>query len=272
MYKNTYDFINKEYEAAKAKADANQNRISLSYSEAHMRLIKFSGQTGTIFVGGDSELSCKCLKDAVDDAVLACRSAYEHGYIRGLNLETLSAITKLSNELAVTDTQSKLKKECLSMFFDVFEELAINVMYNKYADDDISREDFVNAPVWNNKWVGGDSNKLYLNDKDINTPKLILYACIENNYEYNIVTEQFAPAGFSVVNSVSTDIEVIKATTSILSLLLSSNQLISINRQFDRDKSIEEAEKRERKRYANIADGIMSSVNRYLPIKIKPMK
>jgi len=271
MYKNTYDFINKEYEAAKAKADANQNRISLSYSEAHMRLIKFSGQTGTIFVGGDSELSCKCLKDAVDDAVLACRSAYEHGYIRGLNLETLSAITKLSNELAVTDTQSKLKKECLSMFFDVFEELAINVMYNKYADDDISREDFANAPVWNNKWVGGDSNKLYLNDKDINTPKLILYACIENNYEYNIVTEQFAPAGFSVVNSVSTDIEVIKATTSILSLLLSSNQLISINRQFDRDKSIEEAEKRERQRYANIADGIMSSVNKYLPIKIKPM-
>jgi hypothetical protein len=59
------------------------------------------------------------------------------------------------------------------------------------------------------------------------------------------------------VNSVSTDIEIIRATTSILSLLLSSNQLISINRQFDRNKGIEEAEKREKRRYANIAEGIV---------------
>lgn len=265
MYKNMYDFINKAYEAAKAKADETQNRINLSYSEAHMRLIKFAGQTGTIFVGGDSELSCKCLKDAVDDAVLACRSAYEYGYIRGLNLETLSAITKLSNETEVEDDHDikhKLTKECLRMFFDVFENLAISVMYNKYVDDGISREEFINAPIWNNYWLKND-NKLYMDGKDINTPTKIIYACIENGYEYNIVTEQFAPAGYSVINSVATDIEIIKATTSILTLLLSSNQLVTINRQYNREKTREEAEKRERERYANITDGILSTLSRY---------
>jgi chaperonin GroEL len=260
MYKNTYDFISKEYEAAKIKADATQNRLNLSYSEAHMRLIKFSGQTGTIFVGGDSELSCKCLKDAVDDAVLACKSAYEHGYIRGLNLETLSAINKLFDDTSENDTKDRLRKACLKMFFEVFEELAISVMYNKYVDDGMTREEFIDQPVWNNLWLG--TEKLYRDGKDINTPKDIIGACIKNNYEYNIVTEQFAPAGYSVINSVSTDIEIIKATTSILSLLLSSNQLISINRQFDREKSIEEAEKRERKRYANIASGIIEEMQK----------
>lgn len=264
MYTNTLEHITNEYNEAKAKADANQNRLSMSYSDAHMRLIKFTGQTGTIFVGGDSELSCKCLKDAVDDAVLACRSAYESGYIRGLNLETLSAITKICDSITVTDTKSKLKKECLNMFFDVFEELAISVMYNKYVDDGMSREEFIKAPVWNNTWFDGE-NGLFRNDENINTPKDIIYACIENGYEYNIVTEQFAPAGFSVVNSVSTDIEILKATTSILTLLLSSNQLISINRQFDREKSIEDAEKRERRRYANIAEGIVEVVSKTYP-------
>lgn len=261
MYKNTYDFITKEYEAAKAKADLNKNRINLSYSESHMRYIKFSGQTGTIFVGGDSELSCKCLKDAVDDAVLACKSAYEHGYIRGLNLETLSAINKLYESTTSNELSDQLRRACLKMFFEVFEELAISVMYNKYVDDGMSREEFLEAPVWNNLWLG-DTEKLYRDNKDINTPKAIISACISGNYEYNIVTEQFAPAGYSVVNSVSTDIEVIKATTSILSLLLSSNQLVSINRQFDREKSIEDAEKREKRRYANIASGIIEEMQK----------
>lgn len=267
MYKNTLEHITNEYNAAKAKADANQNRLTMSYSDAHMRLVKFTGQTGTIFVGGDSELSCKCLKDAVDDAVLACRSAYEFGYIRGLNLETLSAITKLSDEIIIdnedtgNNIKAKLKKECLSMFFDVFSELAISVMYNKYVDEGISKEEFLKMPVWNNAWFDSE-NKVFMNKVDINTPAKIIYACIDNGYEYNIVTEQFAPAGYSVVNSVSTDIEILKATTSILSLLLSSNQLISINRQFDRNKSIEDAEKREKHRYANIASGILDEIQK----------
>lgn len=260
MYKNTFDHIKHEYEEAKEKADKKNSRLGMEYSEAHMRFIKFSGKTGRIFVGGDSELSCKCLKDAVDDAVLACRSAHENGYIRGLNLETISAIDKLwNNNKAAFNTipadmdteerekkiyQLELKHECLDMFFDVFMDMAIAVMYNKYRDDGISMEEFEEYECWET-------------DDGVKKASDVIIKCTENNKEYNIVTEKFGPAGYSVVNSVSTDIEIIKATTSILTLLLSSNQLVSINRQFDRNKGIEEAEKREKRRYANITEGIV---------------
>ena len=247
MYTNTLDHITNEFEEAKRNADAKNNRMNMAFSEAHMRLIKFTGQTGTIFVGGDSELSCKCLKDAVDDAVLACRSAYEYGYIRGLNLETLSAIT----ELKTTYQDDQLKLECLDMYYRVFEGISLDVMYNKYINDDIDKDDFLDSEIW--KW---DDVKIRAHDAITN--------CINDNLEYNIVTEKYGPAGSSVVNSVSTDIEIIRATTSMLSLLLSSNQLISVNRQFDRKKGLEDAEKKERHRYENIAEGIVSVLNNKL--------
>ncbi len=269
MYKNTYDHILKEYESAKTAADAKHNRITSTFSDAHMRLIKFTGQTGKIFVGGDSELSCKCLKDAVDDAVLACRSAYENGYIRGLNLETLSAIDKLWAENNAIETNTyeehyrcELNRECLDMFFDVFMAMAIEVMYNKYIDDGVAIDEFKESECWATDAVAEDG-AIVTSSQKLKACDIIL-KCIEKNYEYNIVTERFGPVGFSVVNSVSTDIEIIRATTSILSLLLSSNQLISINRQFDRDKGLEDAEKRERRRYANIAEGVVEVINNNL--------
>lgn len=250
MYKNTMDHITHEYEEAKKKADAKNSRIGMEYSEAHMRLIKFMGKTGRIFVGGDSELSCKCLKDAVDDAVLACRSAYENGYIRGLNLETISVISKL-----LDDVKDPLKHECLAMFKKVFTDMAIEVMYNKYIDDGVSMDEFRDLECWGTYSTEGLTSP---QRTIVNTvAEDIIEICTRHGFEYNIVTETFGPAGYSVVNSVSTDIEIIRATTSILSLLLSSNQLISINRQFDRNKGIEEAEKREKRRYANITEGIV---------------
>jgi len=273
MYKNTMDHITKEYEAAKTEADTKNNRITSTYSDAHMRLIKFTGQTGRILVGGDSELSCKCLKDAVDDAVLACRSAYENGYIRGLNLETLSVIHELREKLKDSDGddyQIALYDKCLGMFYDVFTDMAIEVMYNKYINDGVSMDEFKNLECWGTLGIEGLKSPRCTGETwDIQSPvntiaEDIIEICIIHGFEYNIVTETFGPAGYSVVNSVSTDVEIIRATTSILSLLLSSNQLISINRQFDRNKGLEDAEKREKRRYSNIAEGIVEVINRDL--------
>jgi chaperonin GroEL (HSP60 family) len=253
MYVNTLEHIKEEYEAAKKSADAKQNRINMAYADAHMRYIKFTGQTGTIFVGGDSELSCKCLKDAVDDAVLACRSAFEYGYVRGLNIETLSAIKYLRD-----NCDDDLTSACLTMFYDVFSEMSIDVMYNKYINDGISRADFPILGLW--KLQGLNPSNDEVTTIHLNAVDIINY-CVEHNTEYNIITEEANAPGYSVVNSVATDVEVIRAVTSILALLLSSNQLISISRQFDRKKSIEDAERREQHRYANIAEGIVDVIN-----------
>ena len=68
------------------------------------------------------------------------------------------------------------------------------------------------------------------------------------------------PAGYSVINSVSTDIEIIKATTNILSLLLSSNQLVSINKMYDKKLSTEEAVRKEKERATNVANGYLNAI------------
>lgn len=271
MYKNTYEMLKENFDEAKAKADATNNRITMGYAETHQRLVKFMGNTGTIHIGGDSELSCKCLKDAVDDAVLACQSAYENGYIRGMNIETMSAIDKLIKDDTID--KSELILECLRMFGRVFFNVSVEIMLNKYKNDGYTVESFGKLP-WGLEYKGPNaSNTKACNKKIKNSdsykkattsaasyPTEIINICIDYGYEYNLVTETFGPAGYSVVNSVATDIEVIRATTSILSLLLSSSQLVSINKGFDKKLSKKEAMKNERMRYNNITTGIVEAI------------
>lgn len=271
MYVNTMKMIEDAFNEAKAKADSTGNRMTMGYSEAHMRYVKFFGRSGTIYVGGESELSCKCLKDAVDDAVLACRSAYENGYVRGMNIETISSINKLLN--TKNATKNDLVTECLKMFGRVFVGVTEVVMYNKYRNDGYSIRDFRTLP-WNltyksdsssntrscNKKIMEDPNyKLTQENENVDYVGIIVTLCAKYGFEYNLVTESFGPAGYSVVNSVSTDVEVIKATTSILTLLLSSSQLVSINKGFDKKLSREEGLKNERSRYENLANGIIDA-------------
>ena len=284
LYKNTLKFITDAYEEAKAKVDSSGNRLALGFAEAHLRYVKFLGVTGTIFVGGESELSCKCLKDAVDDAVLACKSAYENGFIRGMNIETISAIndlvtvyTEKSNNASAEFTKlDMLSLACLKMFGRVFSGVTREIMYNKYKEDGFTFDDFGKLP-WDLTYTCGNecTNKKAKKqcDKINNTlqsdPLMALLkngkvdyctAIISLCAKYNLVTEKFGNAGYSVINSVATDVEIIKATTSILTLLLSSSQLVSINKQFDKKLSREEAIKNERIRLKNQASGVIDAI------------
>lgn len=237
MYINNLKMIQEQFDEEKNKAEMNNNRLTLGYADAHMRLVKFEGKSGTIFVGGDSELSCKCLKDAVDDAVLACRSAYENGYIRGMNIETISACTYL-----IENEENLLTKECLKMVKDAFVRVTKQIMYNKFRSEGYSYTDFENI-----KW-----GRFY--------PDGIIIECVKNNREFNLITEEFNDPGYSVINSVSTDIEIIRATTNILSLLLSSNQLISINKSYDKKLRIADYKEKEREQSKNVASGYIEAI------------
>lgn len=288
LYKNTLKFITDAYEEAKAKVDSSGNRLALGFAEAHLRYVKFLGVTGTIFVGGESELSCKCLKDAVDDAVLACKSAYENGFIRGMNIETISAIndlvtvyTEKSNNTSVEFTKlDMLSLACLKMFGRVFSGVTREIMYNKYKEDGFTFDDFGKLP-WDltytcgnestnkkakkqcdkiNNTLQSDPLMALLKNGKVDYCTAIISLCAKYNLEYNLVTEKFGNAGYSVINSVATDVEIIKATTSILTLLLSSSQLVSINKQFDKKLSREEAIKNERIRLKNQASGVIDAI------------
>ena len=72
---------------------------------------------------------------------------------------------------------------------------------------------------------------------------------------FNIVTEKFEKVGsFSVINSILSDIEVLKACVSILTYVLTSNQLVSVNRVYDTAAKKKILENETREKYHAIAE------------------
>jgi chaperonin GroEL (HSP60 family) len=237
-YKAAKTKIEEEYEEAKK---SNIDKLNKDFLNANLRRIKFYGDTGIIHVGGDSDLVRQCTKDSVDDAVLACRSAFENGYIRGLNMETISVAAILyskyfsmairpkndstsisnANSYDIIDTNSFLKACIFNTIVGTFAATSKDVMRNKYINNDFG------FTITDDNYTWSVAN-LTMDD--------VIATCITKNFCFDIVTEVFEPAGQSLVNSVATDCEILSAMTSILSLLLSSNQLLSINKVYDRQR------------------------------------
>lgn len=214
QYKNTLAEVEANYLAAQAKANKSSTHLFRDYMDSYLRYTKLSGKMGIIKVGGVSELAKHCLKDSVDDAVLACRSAYTNGYIRGLNLTTLKIIDDILDEVYEED----LEYDILHMLSDVFTEMSMYVLRNKY-DDDQSRI----------------VTNITTHETDLLCNADIISLCVKNDLGYNLVTESFEPeATCTVINSVSTDVEIINAMISVLSIMLTSNQFLSVNRMYDR--------------------------------------
>jgi chaperonin GroEL (HSP60 family) len=185
--------------------------------DAHQHFTRLSGNLGVIKVGGVSELEKHCLKDTVDDAVLACRSAYENGYIRGLNLATINVIDDLifesKNDYEGIDWLDDDRRVVLDMFREVLMEMSLKVLENKNPDS-------------------ASKNVVYLPE---GTPKEIIEVAVENNWGFDLVENKFMTDDTCyVINSTKTDIEVLKGMVSILSTMLTSNQFLSINRAYDR--------------------------------------
>ena len=128
------------------------------------------------------------LYDLVDDAVKACESAFTHGYNMGGNLIIPSAI----NSITTTSANEIIILDLLNNAFrDVFKA----VLSNKYTSID---------------------------DEAINS---MIERSIAEGATYNLITNQYDK---NVINSCLTDIEILKATTSIVSLIVTSNQYLTI--------------------------------------------
>lgn len=263
-YKATFTKITEEYENAKKKDTDN---LSKDYLNANLRRIKFIGNTGIIHVGGDSDLVRQCTKDSVDDAVLACRSAFENGYIRGLNMETISVAASLYSSYFRDSVSPKVSKETPSIVAANF-EITDKTKFLKACVFNLIVGTFVGTSkdVMRNKYINNDFGfKITDNDYKWSESKLtmdeVIAACITNNLCFDIVTETFEEAGLSLVNSVATDCEILTAMTSILSLLLSSNQLLSINKVYDRKRGRAQIIKDKQEEYSAIVKSVVDVLN-----------
>lgn len=226
-YRVRYKEVKTAYEETRKKADKVITMMDKEMLNANLRYVRFSGNMGTISVGGGSEAEKRCLKDSVDDAVLSCRSAYENGYVKGMNLATIGAINDYKMELASEFDREivnckdrkriddfKLRIAVVGTLEKVFINVTKAIMRNKYPDT---------ADQMTQDWC----------DRTMNMDQVINLA-VKANMGFNIVKDDFEDStDLHVTNSVICDIEVISACISILSHVLTSNQLLSVNRVYD---------------------------------------
>lgn len=247
--------VTEEYEYLRKKANATMNgSLNKEYMDAYMRYVKLLGKTGIIHVGGMSDVERRCLKDSVDDAVLVCRSAYQHGYIRGLNLTTLYELeqmisadgSKIDDPYATIMAFYKVTIE--KLFFKTFYNVSLAVLENKYPNT-VSYK-----VVVNDETVMGMSNKEILN------------YCIADRYSFDLVHDRLETMDqWTIVNSVDADVQIINAITSILTLIMTSSQVVSTVQHFDRKLTEEQKTAQEMKylteRNATIANAITDVID-----------
>lgn len=244
MYFNTLLEVETTFNEAKKKSNKDTSVLNREYLDIYQRYTRLIGTMGIIRVGGVSELEKHCKKDAVDDAVLACQSAFDEGFVAGLNVATIGAIWDCMNIVGEESNPA------YQFMYKAFVNTSLDVLRNKYP---------AKAKYWMNE---------AFTDEEIIDKCVSDYMDYGNVRAFNIVTESFdfneyGGGEYTVINSISTDIEIIYAMCSILTLILSSNQFLSINRTYDKTEAMNDALESKVNNEKAIWTGILSAIDAY---------
>lgn len=196
--KGMFDVAMRDAKAKLHNAEENQRTMSVIDSQVYelrKRLTKLSCNMGIIHVGGKTSLEKAANYDLVEDAVRASESAYKYGYNIGGNL----IIPIVIRELLQSPEVNELEKEdiqILKVIDTTFRNVFGKVIRNKYSED-----------------------------TDTVSVSNIIEGAIEKEMCYNLITDEYSS---DVINPSYTDVEILSATSSIVSLIMSSNQYITI--------------------------------------------
>lgn len=252
-YKEKLAEAKAEFEEASVKIKDAPTSLMKEYLDASQRLNKLAGALGVIHVGGASDLERQCTRDSVDDTFRACRSAYENGVVPGLNLGTLVAIRKLS---AKEEMFSPLEMQALHLLYDAMFQTALDVLLNKKG----------RADMWATTGMDVSSTiHSYGYSAEVLMDELVNEVQAGIISGYDIVREMASSDDIPpVINSVSTDVEILYAIVSILGTILTSDQYLSVSRMYDKTAAIRHQEKQNELSARNKTISILNAVNEYL--------
>ncbi|AMS01312.1 chaperonin GroEL [Bacillus phage AR9] len=178
------------------------------------RIADLNCSIANLFIGGSTELEKETRKFLMEDAVFACRSALRNGYISGGNL----IIPRIIDKNLDVIIEKIISDKSLFRYFNDDEK------YNFIKEFSIKiKQAFRNSfeTVLMNKF---EDNENLIDD--------IISECIVNDKIYNLKTDEFEDiSNTKIINSTQTDIEIMKATFSIIGLLVTSNQFVSVQYQ-----------------------------------------
>jgi len=175
--------------------------------ELRKRLSFFSPSVAKLYIGGNSQPEKETKQFLIEDAIFACRSAFEHGYIIGGNLIIPRIIHRHFDDI-IKELKEKFKKD-INITQAILEEL-IQVVDKSF------KTSF--SKILENASISHEQ------------AKIIIKKSIETNQIYNVKYKEFEDISKTkIINSAKTDIEIMKSCSSIIGLLATSNQFITIN-------------------------------------------
>ena len=230
------DAISKYQELAEASESA--STITEALVQAKQRMSKLKCNMGVINVGGSTELAKLANFDLVEDAVKACESAFLFGVTPGQTLGIQTAVKQLKEsgrynekEVLFLDAISEAYKGVTRILLEnKFKQEIPESILNRLLKYSIDKQavidleqteiDFENKEIhildiemgrlekWYREKILGQELPLY---EELVVPQLTDVELNEN-----------------IINSCKTDIEILRATSGIVGLLLSSNQYVAV--------------------------------------------
>lgn len=169
----------------------NSRYVHKEYMFAMERLAHLACKAATIEVGGNTPLEKSMNMDALDDAIKACESAVKYGYYYGNNLAIFRAIEEWTKDHGKSD---RITKTALACLHDAFVSVISTIYSNK--------------------------------DKKFDTKKTdeIIRMALDTESCFDLNCEAFKD---NIINSVRTDIEILRGAISIVGTITSANQYIS---------------------------------------------
>ena len=216
-------------------------------NQANERLFSLRLKMGVVEVGGTSELSQKMLRDAVDDAVKAAASAFNHGIVLGCNVSLISVLNLILNNAMHTENINPGVITLLTIlregYMDTYRTVLMNAFHDipvvhdmeadvdqyhdlisgriiEYFGHDIFTDEAYKkyiVPLVNNCRIRDNCNGVcYLHDL------IIVYSAISGQV-FDVTTKEFTK---DIINSSQTDEEVLTATIDLIGLLITGNQMV----------------------------------------------
>jgi len=188
-----------------AKVDRSMDEENLLYHLKNEYNILL-GNSAIFHVGGRTLTERMSRERLIEDAILACKSALNNGYTYGCNLVVPITIFENKDALAkkLIDKFTYIKNE---NFFTSFLEILEDAFFNSYLS------------------VLQNAGIKYENIID----KIYNKACKEHQI-YNLKLHQYETfEDTDVINSIDTDINIMRTCISIISILATSNQFITLS-------------------------------------------
>jgi chaperonin GroEL len=181
--------------------------------ELKKRIANLNCLIATLYVGGTTDLEKETRKFLMEDAVFACQSALKYGYVSGGNLIIPRVLKRMQGTIS---TEMVMNKDLVR----TIEGASRVEFFNEFHKSLMEAFTFSFLTVMANK-VG-----------KLEDPYTFINEMLDNDTIYNLKTDKFEDIGTtSIINSVKTDVEIMKATFSIIGLLVTSNQFISVQYQ-----------------------------------------